>query len=137
MLVYHYHHESGDYMGYDEADPSPLEPGVYLIPANATSTPPPSNAPEGKKWVWQNQVWELQDRVLDETTITDPVANPWDVLRALRNKLLAQSDFRFLKDYTFATPEKEQEWRDYRQALRDLPQNTVDPINAVFPSEPQ
>ncbi|NBP87864.1 MAG: hypothetical protein EBU59_05025, partial [Planctomycetia bacterium] len=28
------------------------------------------------------------------------------------------------------------EMRDYRQALRDLPANTVDPANPVWPTKP-
>lgn len=28
-------------------------------------------------------------------------------------------------------------WQDYRQALRDLPQNTTDPSNVVWPTPPQ
>lgn len=42
MNVYHYHPETGEYVGASEADESPREPGVFLIPAYATETPPPA-----------------------------------------------------------------------------------------------
>jgi hypothetical protein len=41
----------------------------------------------------------------------------WPEVRAHRNAALAESDWRALKDVTLPNP-----WKDYRQALRDLPQ---------------
>src|SRR5210317_1241341 len=52
-------------------------------------------------------------------------------LRTKRNTLLDQSDKYIVADYPHPTPEKKQEWLDYRQALRDLPSTTEDPPNAV------
>ena len=40
MKIYNYDHE-GFYVGECDADESPLEPGVYLIPARATEVKPP------------------------------------------------------------------------------------------------
>jgi hypothetical protein len=57
-------------------------------------------------------------------------------LRKRRNKLLDQSDKYIVADYPHATPEKKQEWLDYRQALRDLPSVTEDPLNPVWPTIP-
>tara|TARA_Y100000310_G_scaffold25925_1_gene24802 strand:+ start:397 stop:642 length:246 start_codon:yes stop_codon:yes gene_type:complete len=42
----------------------------------------------------------------------------WDFLRARRNQALAESDWTAVKDRTMS-----QAWKDYRQALRDLPQD--------------
>ena len=53
-------------------------------------------------------------------------------LRAERNRLLAETDWWVLPDRT-ATPEQ----LAYRQALRDLPANTVDPANPVWPTKPE
>ncbi|MFN4124431.1 hypothetical protein [Pannonibacter indicus] len=44
MLIYHFHPATAQYLGFSEADESPLEPGVYLIPAHATDVPPPEPA---------------------------------------------------------------------------------------------
>lgn len=58
-------------------------------------------------------------------------------LRKRRNTLLTQTDYLFTSDFPHATPEKKQEWLDYRQALRDLPDVTEDPANPVWPVAPQ
>jgi hypothetical protein len=42
----------------------------------------------------------------------------WNELRSHRDELLSKSDWRFMSDQT-----PSQEWIDYRQFLRDLPQN--------------
>ena len=53
-------------------------------------------------------------------------------LRRQRNQLLAETDYLALADSTLTD-----EMRDYRQALRDLPANTVDPANPVWPVKPE
>ena len=52
-------------------------------------------------------------------------------LRRQRNQLLIETDYLALADSTLTD-----EMRDYRQALRDLPANTVDPANPVWPTKP-
>lgn len=42
----------------------------------------------------------------------------WRTLRKARNKELSRCDWRFMSDQT-----PSQEWIDYRQFLRDLPEN--------------
>ena len=42
----------------------------------------------------------------------------WDEVKLVREEVLEKSDWRFLSDQT-----PSQEWIDYRQFLRDLPQN--------------
>ena len=64
-------------------------------------------------------------------------AQPWKELRADRNKRIAQTDYLFTSDYPHATEEVKQAWLDYRQPLRDLPANTTDPENPVWPAAPE
>jgi len=42
----------------------------------------------------------------------------WQAVRSSRNQALLECDWRAVKDRVLATA-----WKDYRQALRDLPQN--------------
>ena len=55
----------------------------------------------------------------------------WSNLRKNRNQLLAETDWMANSDVTMSD-----EWRTYRQALRDLPANTSDPANPVWPTKP-
>jgi len=42
----------------------------------------------------------------------------WDLVRSVRNDALTATDWRAVKDRTMS-----QAWKDYRKALRDLPQD--------------
>ena len=61
-------------------------------------------------------------------------------LRAKRNQLLTETDWVTLKAIDASNDglgiQLPQVWMDYRQALRDLPANTVDPANPVWPTKP-
>lgn len=57
------------------------------------------------------------------------------MLRANRNELLAASDWTQTPDSPLSETQQ-QSWRDYRQALRDLPANTTDPANPTWPTKP-
>ena len=54
-----------------------------------------------------------------------------EAVRFKRNQLLAETDYLALADSTLTD-----EMRAYRQALRDLPANTLDPANPVWPVKP-
>ena len=66
---------------------------------------------------------------------------PWKELRQQRNRLLAESDWVSMKAIDASIDglgiQLPQVWMDYRQALRDLPANTVDPANPVWPTKPE
>lgn len=59
MQIWHYHPATGLLLGTSEADPSPLEPGVWLIPAHATAELPPTAA-AGEEAHWQDGAWHLR-----------------------------------------------------------------------------
>jgi len=52
-------------------------------------------------------------------------------IRQQRKDLLQETDYLALADATLTD-----EMRAYRQALRDLPANTTDPANPVWPTKP-
>lgn len=61
MIVYHYDPTTGVSTGFSsEADESPLEPGVFMIPAYATEQQPPEAA-EGQVAVFLGDMWQLEN----------------------------------------------------------------------------
>ena len=65
---------------------------------------------------------------------TGPYEIDWYVVRAKRDEALAESDWRAVKDRTMS-----QAWKDYRQALRDLPQDYENANDAAdnWPTPPE
>lgn len=57
-------------------------------------------------------------------------------IRRKRDRLLKESDWIVSTPDAPFTQEKIEEWKVYRQALRDLPANTTDPENPVWPEAP-
>ena len=58
----------------------------------------------------------------------------WEDVRSTRDQALADSDWRAVKDRTMS-----QAWKDYRQALRDLPQDHASANDAAdnWPQPPE
>lgn len=75
MNAYQFDH-AGLYVGITEADESPLEPDVYLVPARCTLAAPPADVPADKWPRWNGRGWDLVTRVQQHQP--DPV----DKLRA-------------------------------------------------------
>jgi len=59
----------------------------------------------------------------------------WGKLRIDRNTKLKATDWTQMPDAPL-TEEEKASWRSYRQALRDLPANTTDPANPIWPQKP-
>ena len=59
-----------------------------------------------------------------------------DHFRDLRNFKLRECDWVVMSDVPMSD-EAKQAWLDYRQALRDLPANTTDPENPIWPVAPE
>lgn len=56
-------------------------------------------------------------------------------MRGERDRRLQASDFTQMTDAPLTAAQRE-EWRTYRQALRDLPENTTDLAAVVWPTAP-
>ena len=80
--------------------------------------------------MWRN-TRHYDGETLIEETFRDV---DWDAVRFNRDKALDDSDWRAVKDRTMS-----QAWKDYRQALRDLPQNYATANDAVdnWPQAPE
>ena len=63
-------------------------------------------------------------------TDAEILADKWEIVREQRNARLSETDWRASTDRTLSD-----EWRDYRQALRDVPTQS-DPDNITWPTEP-
>ena len=57
----------------------------------------------------------------------------WKRVRAKRDELLKESDWTQIPECTI---NNKQAWASYRQQLRDVPQNFVNPCGVVWPTKP-
>jgi hypothetical protein len=74
--------------------------------------------------------WEWDGEKFNPPVMPDPLIE----IRAIRNQLLAESDWTRLDDVSL-TAEQKTAWLLYRQQLRDFPE-TCDPANPVWPIPP-
>lgn len=63
---------AGYFVGLVEADESPLEPGVFLIPGGAVDVEAPE-IPAGKRAKWMGDSWVLEDVSSDVAPDPDPI----------------------------------------------------------------
>ena len=71
------------------------------------------------QWLDEIQTKPTEDEVNAKITELE-VAEPFRLLRIERNKLIAETDWTQLKDIDLDII-RERNWKNYRQALRDLP----------------
>ena len=107
------------------------------------------------KYVWDGSEWVMEQNTAeierfgftladfpDAPTPDKPTYNPderaleqeADEAREQRNALLADSDWSVLPDAPVADA---QAWKDYRQALRDVPQQNGFPTDIDWPVKPE
>lgn len=58
MQIWHYRSDTHELVGVGTADPNPLEPGEWILPAHSTPVEPPA-AEEGKKAVFFGSSWQM------------------------------------------------------------------------------
>ena len=132
----------GESITFNEGSNEDLSNVIWINQTTYTSDQDVSNI---------NVTWNEESNVYTETPFSIPTQQECEdywtttlqnelTLKSLRRKrdfLVKESDAYSLPDFPHATPEKKQEWLDYRQALRDLPSVTEDPLNPVWPTPPQ
>lgn len=80
--------------------------------------------------------FSLDASLKSSTIAARDLENAQASLRATRDQLLRDTDFTQLVDAPL-TAEKKEEFRLYRQALRDLPETVQDVFNPTFPVKPE
>jgi hypothetical protein len=83
MKIYHYHPDYKIYLGSSDADPSPLEPGVFLIPAYSTDIEPPTCE--------SNQI-----QIFNETS--------WDIIEDQRGTYYSTQTQQVIENYNPLSP---------------------------------
>lgn len=91
----------------------------------------------------------LEDKVIENIVTRDKTEeeiaadlegekqSKWYHVRRKRNELLSESDVHVLSDkWEDMDSETKEEWKTYRKALRDIPQNFDDPDSVEFPKSP-
>ena len=86
-------------------------------------------------------VVDLDLALLEAENLTTSTEKKWTKLRMERDRLIAETDWVVSRAVDASNDglgiQLPQVWVDYRQALRDLPANTVDPANPVWPVKPE
>ena len=84
---------------------------------------------------------EIDQALVDAAAVEVAAEQALSSLRRQRDQLLAETDWVTLKAIDDSNDglgiQLPQVWMDYRQALRDLPANTTDPANPVWPTKPE
>lgn len=122
--------EKGYFVGTTVAEESPLEPGVYLMPANTVDADVPS-IPDGSVAKWSGSGWVFEEIIVDVEPEPEPIAEEV-VVRGERDDLLQGSDWTQVAD----APVDQAAWAAYRQALRDITQQDGFPHEVVWPEKP-
>lgn len=73
--------------------------------------------------------------ILDENKVEAKKQLLWQKFRSDRDMKLAKCDWTQMPDSPLNATDRAA-WAAYRQELRDLPEQTEDPANPVWPSEP-
>ncbi|HMM21085.1 MAG TPA: tail fiber assembly protein [Selenomonadales bacterium] len=144
MRIYTFDPQTGEYTGQMEAPKCPVT-GADVLPAWTTATTPPIvgetqvaryveaflGDPAGH-WIVEEMPQPMPD---PEPTPEEIEDTAWAALRAERNARLAMCDWAQLADAPL-TGEQKAAWQAYRQVLRDLPENTIDPTRPEWPELP-
>ena len=97
------------------------------------------NVPEGHDYIISEE--DVENKIVVDGVLTSvpsevieqkEISRAWYNLRKERNYLLRDSDWTQVPD----APVDATAWATYRQKLRDLPANTTDPRNVVWPEPP-
>ena len=82
----------------------------------------------GLTWLDKNQTKPTEQEI-EEKLAELNAQEPFRLLREERNKRIAETDWTQLKDILLDSI-REKNWKEYRQALRDLPNGSTPKLNS-------
>ena len=82
----------------------------------------------GLEWLDEIETKPTEDE-LNAKIAELEAAEPFRLLREERNKLIAETDWTQLKDISLDSI-REKNWKEYRQALRDLPNGSTPKLDS-------
>lgn len=89
----------GYFVSITEADESPLEPGVWLLPAGAIDADAPE-VPEGYRAKWNGKTFDFEKNTLSEDINSDTILRPDDIKRSIIGEVQLRLDnFANTKNY--------------------------------------
>ena len=94
-----------------------------------------ANDPEQLWWSPDNADPKPDAASLDAAWPAVRDARAWAQVRAERDRLLTACDWTQVADAPLTDADK-QAWADYRQTLRDIPQDFATPDDVVWPEQP-
>ncbi|WP_296540590.1 tail fiber assembly protein [Rhizorhabdus sp.] len=111
------------------------EPGRNYVVAGEVRDLPPQPDPH-HVWDLPSESW-VDPRTTEQVAADDAAAVSalWSELRDERDRRLSLCDWTQVADVPLAA-EVRSAWTAYRQALRDLPENTLDPAAPIWPEAP-
>jgi hypothetical protein len=80
---------------------------------------------------FQTLIWDSNSRSFSVEDI--PEYELWEDIRIERNRRLSDSDWTQSRDVILSN---DQDWKDYREELRNIPQTFSDPKSITFPRLP-
>ena len=80
------------------------------------------------EWLDKTQTKPTEDEINAKVAELE-TAEPLRLLRIERNKLIAETDWTQLKDISLDSI-REKNWKEYRQALRDLPNGSTPKLDS-------
>ena len=95
MKVYNYDPIIKRYLGESEAFPSPREPGVFLLPANATFIAPDLNIGVNNILVFENNSWSVLPKTIVNLITDDPTKEHKNI-EEIKKHLLSEAKKTFI-----------------------------------------
>ena len=106
------------------------ENNVVELVETLTYTPPAQKLVSVEPYLDGGKVYNVRVESTSTYEQSALITTQWQVVRTQRNNLLRNSDWRAGSDLTLSD-----EWKTYRQALRDVPTQS-DPFNVTWPTMP-